>query len=111
LCEGVPVEDVRRFEAEFLDYLRREHSGLLQSIAETGLLDDDTNAALEDAIRAFKEQFETRSGELLVKDEQVDALDEAEIGQEKVRKHVRRATGQQQYETRDGTRAIARARE
>jgi F-type H+/Na+-transporting ATPase subunit alpha len=96
--DEVPVEDVRRFEAEFLDYLRREHSGLLQSIAETGLLDDDTSAALEDAISAFKEQFETSSGELLVKDEPVEALDEAEIGQEKVRKHVRRPPVQQQQQ-------------
>ena len=94
--DEVPVEDVRRFEAEFLDYLRREHSGLLQSIAETGLLDDDTTAALEDAVSAFKQQFETSSGELLVKDEPVEALDEAEIGQEKVRKHVRRPPAQQQ---------------
>jgi F-type H+/Na+-transporting ATPase subunit alpha len=94
--DEVPVEDVRRFEAEFLDYLRREDSGLLQSIAETGLLDDDTTAALEDAISAFKQQFETSSGELLVKDEPVEALDEAEIGQEKVRKHVRRPPVQQQ---------------
>jgi F-type H+-transporting ATPase subunit alpha len=94
--DEVPVEDVRRFEAEFLDYLRREQSGLLQSIAETGLLDDDTTAALEDAISAFKQQFETSSGELLVKDEPVEALDEAEIGQEKVRKHVRRPPVQQQ---------------
>ena len=94
--DEVPVEDVRRFEAEFLDYLRREHSGLLQSIAETGLLDDDTTAALEDAISSFKQQFETSSGELFVKDEPVEALDEAEIGQEKVRKHVRRPPAQQQ---------------
>src|SRR5215510_1038626 len=63
--DEVPVEDVRRFEAEFLDYLRREHSGLLQTIAETGVLDDDTTAALEDAIGSFKQQFETSSGELL----------------------------------------------
>jgi F-type H+/Na+-transporting ATPase subunit alpha len=96
--DEVPVEDVRRFEAEFLDYLRREQSGLLQSIAETGLLDDDTTAALEDAISAFKQQFETSSGELLVKDEPVEALDEAEIGQEKVRKHVRRPPVQQQQQ-------------
>ena len=94
--DEVPVEDVRRFEAEFLDYLRRENSGLLQSIAETGVLDDDTTAALEDAIDSFKQQFETSSGELLVKDEPVEALDEAEIGQEKVRKHVRRPPAQQQ---------------
>jgi F-type H+-transporting ATPase subunit alpha len=94
--DEVPVEDVRRFEAEFLDYLRREHSGLLQTIAETGQLNDDTATGLEDAISSFKQQFETSSGELLVKDEPVEALDEAEIGQEKVRKHVRRPPAQQQ---------------
>ena len=88
--DEVPVEDIRRFESEFLDYLRREHKGLLDTIVETGLLSDDTTVALEDAINAFKQQFETSSGELLVKDEPVEALDEAEIGQEKVRKHVRR---------------------
>ena len=27
--DAVPLEDVRRFESEFLDYLRREHGGLL----------------------------------------------------------------------------------
>jgi F-type H+/Na+-transporting ATPase subunit alpha len=94
--DEVPVEDIHRFESEFLDYLRREHKALLDTIAETGQLSDDTTVALEDAINTFKQQFETSSGELLVKDEPVEALDEAEIGQEKVRKHVRRPPQQQQ---------------
>src|SRR4029078_5304456 len=40
--DSVAVEDVRRFEAEFLDYLRREKKGLLDAIRETKKFDDDT---------------------------------------------------------------------
>ncbi len=87
--DEVPVEDIGRFEAEFLDFLRREHKPLLDTLAETGLLPDDAAVALQDAINAFKQQFETTSGELLVKDEPVEALDEAKIGQEQVKIHRR----------------------
>ncbi|MCI0690107.1 MAG: F0F1 ATP synthase subunit alpha [Sporichthyaceae bacterium] len=88
--DDVPVEDIRRFESEFLDYLRTSHKGILDTIAETGLLEDDTVQSLTDAIGEFKSTFETSSGELLVKDEPVAALDEDEIAQEQVVRHVRR---------------------
>ena len=55
--DSVAVGDVRGFEADFLDYLRREKSGLLASIRETQKFDDDTRNGLEEAIKAFKEQF------------------------------------------------------
>ncbi len=55
--DSVAVGDVRGFEADFLDYLRREESGLLASIRETQKFDDDTRNGLEEAIKAFKEQF------------------------------------------------------
>jgi len=88
--DDVPVEDIRRFEAEFLDYLHRERKGILDTIAETKDLTDDTVASLEDAITAFKKQFETSSGELLVKDEPVAPLEQSQVGQEKIVKHVRK---------------------
>ena len=37
--DDIAVEDVRRFESEFLDYLRRERSGLLEAIRESKKLD------------------------------------------------------------------------
>ena len=37
----VPVEDIKRFESEFLDDLRRRNAGLLTSIRETKNLTDD----------------------------------------------------------------------
>ncbi len=89
--DDVPVEDVRRFEAEFLDYLGTAQKGVFDSIRETKELTDDTVTSLKDAITEFKKGFTTSSGELLVNDEPVEALDASEVGQEKVVKHVRKA--------------------
>jgi F-type H+-transporting ATPase subunit alpha len=60
------VEDIRRFERELLDYLHREHKSLLTAIVETGKLPDETVEVLTDAVAAFKKQFETSAGALLV---------------------------------------------
>lgn len=55
--DNVPVEDVRRFESEYLDFLRREHSGLFSSIVESGKLSEDAEGELESSMTAFKKQF------------------------------------------------------
>lgn len=55
--DDVPVEDVRRFESEYLDFLRREHSGLFSSIVESGKLSEDAEGELESSMTAFKKQF------------------------------------------------------
>ena len=74
--DDVPVEDVRRFEAEFLDYLKRTHAGILTGIRETLDLPEDAITALKDAIEEFRRVFETSSGGLLVGDEeQAEALE------------------------------------
>jgi F-type H+-transporting ATPase subunit alpha len=77
--DDVPVEDIRRFDAEFLDYLGREHAGVFDTIRQTSDLSDDTVALLDSAIKTFKAQFTTSSGELLIKDEPVEAVDEEDI--------------------------------
>ncbi|ACZ84660.1 F0F1 ATP synthase subunit alpha [Streptosporangium roseum] len=89
--DDVPVEDIRRFEADFHDYISRENKGIFDSIRETKDLADDTVTALKDAITEFKKSFETSSGELLVNEEPVAALAAGEVGQEKITKHVRTA--------------------
>ena len=45
LIDDVPVEDIRRFEREMIDHLRR-NTKILDTIRETRALDDDTEAAL-----------------------------------------------------------------
>ncbi|MBG0813025.1 F0F1 ATP synthase subunit alpha [Planomonospora sp. ID82291] len=86
--DDVPVEDIRRFEADFLDYLGREHKGVFDAIRETKDLSDDTVTTLKDAITQFKKGFETSAGELLVNEEPVAALGAEKVGQEKIVKHV-----------------------
>jgi F-type H+-transporting ATPase subunit alpha len=88
--DDVPVEDVRRFERELLDFLHREKPDTLRVIRETKLLEDDTVAALTAAVNEFKAGFETASGELLLKEAPLNPLDEAEVGQEKITRHVRK---------------------
>ncbi len=92
--DDVPVEDIRRFESELFDYLHREHKGLVDGIAETKELGDDTVSSLEDAVASFKKEFETSSGELLVNDEPVGSMDEDEVEQETIKKHVRKPAKQ-----------------
>jgi F-type H+-transporting ATPase subunit alpha len=84
--DDVPLEDIRRFESEFLDFLKRSHAGILAAIRETKVLSDDTVTALKDAITEFRQGFETGTGDLLVKDEQVEALEHE--GQEKITRRV-----------------------
>jgi F-type H+-transporting ATPase subunit alpha len=54
--DDVPVGDVRRFEAEFLQYLRHQHASTLDAIAAEEW-NDDIIAALDGAVGRFKEMF------------------------------------------------------
>jgi F-type H+/Na+-transporting ATPase subunit alpha len=77
--DDVPVEDVSRFETDFLDYLRRSHAGILQTIRESLALAEDTVTALKDAVAEFRKGFETSSGELLTgEDEESEPLESEE---------------------------------
>jgi F-type H+/Na+-transporting ATPase subunit alpha len=89
--DDVPIEDIRRFEAEFLDYVSRDHADLLDSIGSTGQITDDDTGALEDAVDTFKQQFVTASGQPLVKDEPVAAMGEGEEDLTKIRRRHRTA--------------------
>jgi len=82
--DDVPVEDIRRFEDEFLDYVQRTQAGVFDAIRETGDLSDDSVTALKDAIEEFRREFETSAGHPLVIDEAAEPVDEAEVRQETV---------------------------
>ena len=55
--DSIPVADIRRFEAEFLDFVARERSSIMDVISNTRELSDDTVASLEEAVTTFKNQF------------------------------------------------------
>ncbi|WP_229051348.1 F0F1 ATP synthase subunit alpha [Aeromicrobium sp. Leaf350] len=88
--DDVPIDDVSRFESEFLDYIKRSHSGIFDAIRETGKFEDDTASALEDAYTSFLDQFETSDGESIKPGSQdVEALDDEDVEQEQIVKQKR----------------------
>ncbi|NBX71158.1 MAG: F0F1 ATP synthase subunit alpha, partial [Actinobacteria bacterium] len=77
--DEVPVEDIRKFDTEFLDYVARNHAGIFTTIRDTTDLSDDTVNTLTSVIADFKKQFTTSAGHTLVNDAPVEALDSDEI--------------------------------
>jgi F-type H+-transporting ATPase subunit alpha len=88
--DEVAVEDVLRFERELLDYLGR-NTTVLTTLRDTNVLDDDTTKALDEAVDAFKLEFQTGEGKPLLSagKEEFDATVPEDINQEKIVKQRR----------------------
>ena len=83
--DDVPVNDIRKFEREFLDYIAHRHQGIYDGIVNSGQLPESAIEELTEALKDFKKTFETSSGEPL--DKAAEAMDEDEVDQEKVKAH------------------------
>ncbi|ORC15236.1 MULTISPECIES: F0F1 ATP synthase subunit alpha [Rothia] len=83
--DDLEVSDVLRFESEFIDHLRRSTS-VLQDIAASGKLEDETVAALEAAILDFKQGFRSEGTSHLVEvgHEEHQPLSDSEVSQETI---------------------------
>jgi len=83
--DEVPIEDILRFEREFIDYCGRK-TKVLKNLAESNELSDATVSDLEKAIADFKQEFQTGEGKPLasVGREEFDALPAEEVKQEKI---------------------------
>ena len=77
--DDVPVEDIRRFDADFLDYVSRNHGDIFTTVRDTTDFSDEILARLEKLIGEFKKQFITTAGHPLINDAPVAALEEEEI--------------------------------
>jgi F-type H+-transporting ATPase subunit alpha len=88
--DEVPVEDILRFEREFLDYLGRK-TKVLKTLRDTNVLDDKTVDDLEKAIVTFKQEFQVGDGSSLasVGKEEFEAIAEEDVNQEKIVKKKR----------------------
>ncbi len=73
--DDVPVGDVRRFEHELHEYIAHSDTGIFETIASSGVLDDDTIAKLERVTDEVKSQF--RSGEQVAADQKEQAAPQA----------------------------------
>ncbi|WP_349880589.1 F0F1 ATP synthase subunit alpha [Micromonospora sp. HUAS YX12] len=63
--DDVPVGEIRRFESEFLQYLRHKHEGVLAAIADNKW-DDEIISSLDSAISEFKQVFLGKEDEVRV---------------------------------------------
>src|SRR5215468_9879434 len=61
--DRVPVDDVLRFEHEFLDFVSRQHKDLLDGIRESRNFDDAAEKQAAGAYDEFLDQFETSEGQ------------------------------------------------
>ncbi len=85
--DEVPVEDVQRFEAEFLDHLRRNGT-VLGQVDATGKLEDEMLEQLTSLMGQFKGTFRTASGQLLG-ELNAEPVDDDDIHQQKIVKQKR----------------------
>ena len=81
--DRVPVDDVRRYESDLIDTVKRDHGGVIDAIDDSGQLSDDSRSELQAAVEELNRSFETSEGESLNEPEP-EAMDESEVDQEKV---------------------------
>ncbi|HET6153377.1 MAG TPA: F0F1 ATP synthase subunit alpha [Marmoricola sp.] len=82
--DKVPVEDVLRFEHEFIDYVKRSHAGIMDAIRESQKFEDETEASLVSAFDSFLTQFETSEGGAIGAEEPVTPTADDELDQEQI---------------------------
>jgi F-type H+-transporting ATPase subunit alpha len=83
--DTVPVADIKRFETDMLDHVRRHAPEALQKIRETGELDDETQKRLDEVINEVKQQFTASDGSSVVNEPEADALSPDQVGHEAVK--------------------------
>ena len=79
IFDVVPVEDVRRFEAEVHEYLNANTPEVFEQIAGGKALSDESKEALEAAAKELAPTFRTSEGNNLGTEEPVDPLDENDV--------------------------------
>ncbi len=81
--DDIAVGDVRRFETEFLQSLRRTNKGTLEAIA-AGNWDDEVVEQLDRALTSFKANFIGADGSIHVNEAPAEAMEEGVEGTETV---------------------------
>jgi F-type H+/Na+-transporting ATPase subunit alpha len=87
--DDVPVEDVRRFEAELLEYMDASHPDIGEHIRAEGTLTDDVEARLKEAVEAFKDRFRPSGERPAPKEKDADPMAEGTEEQDSVKRYRR----------------------
>jgi len=92
--DDIPVADIRRFEREFLDYLRHSKKDMLAAIAG-GDWSDDITGQLDAAFDEFLQMFRGEGKEQRINEPPAEEMENGVETREAVRKHTRpKSTGE-----------------
>jgi len=89
--DDVPVGDVRRFEQEMLEWLKRHRSDTVTAIDSSGQLTDDNVESLQSGLNEFKELFKQGDTGVKLNEPAAEALGEGQESRETVTREVRGA--------------------
>jgi F-type H+/Na+-transporting ATPase subunit alpha len=87
--DDVQVDDVGRFEAEFLEHIDANHPEIRDHIRNEGTLPEEIEQKLTDAIKEFRRRFRPSEGAPPLREAQAEAMEEEEIEQEGVKRYRR----------------------
>jgi F-type H+-transporting ATPase subunit alpha len=87
--DTIPVEDVRRFEAELLEFMDTEHPEVGEHIRTHGDLPEDVEGKLKEAVEEFKDRFRTSEGRRPPREAEARAMEEGEEGKDSVKRYRR----------------------
>ncbi|HEX8099016.1 MAG TPA: F0F1 ATP synthase subunit alpha [Actinomycetota bacterium] len=100
--DDLPVQDAKRFEQEFLEYMESRNPEIGKSIAESGDLPDDVAEGLRAAIKEFRSAFQPSEGAEL-KEEDAEPLSSEE--QEALKRFRRPSTEEYREKAGPGSKA------
>jgi F-type H+-transporting ATPase subunit alpha len=88
--DDIPVGDVRRFEAEMLQWIKRHRSDVYTSIESSNVLTDDNIETLKSGVDEFKELFKQGETGITLNEPEAEALADGRETRETVTREVRR---------------------
>jgi F-type H+/Na+-transporting ATPase subunit alpha len=91
--DDIPVGDVRRFEGEMLEWLKRHRSDTVTAIDSSGQLTDDNVESLQSGLNEFKELFKRGETGIRLNEAEAEAMEEGRETHETVTREVRRPAG------------------
>ncbi|MCQ4621929.1 F0F1 ATP synthase subunit alpha [Corynebacterium sp. CCUG 70398] len=82
--DSVPVEDVRRYEAELHETIRAEAPEVYEQVDGGAALSDESKETLARVNESFAQNFQTSGGERVVREPEADAMDESDISKQQL---------------------------